>query len=237
MSVLKRTLVNLLGPSFLVKARIAALHEASNNFRFIEIEAEAFKGRRINPGEKVQIDTGGGTLRTYTPHSLDPETGRLGILAYLHGMGPGSAWAQGARVGDACRLAGPRASLRTGLSETPFIFFGDETALSAAAGLHREHQPRTRAKFIFESSVPREMSAVVEDLGLPADIFAVSADGAIPEESLARIVTLARDYPTVILTGKAQSIRQIRARLRAAGHPSSRIIAKPYWSAGRTGLD
>ena len=111
-SLLKRAVLNVVGPRLLLSARIAEVHEASENFRFIDIESEAFKSMVLRPGEKVQINTGAWCLRTYTPLSLDAEEGRLGILAYVHGQGPGSRWAAQARAGDPCQLLGPRPSLR-----------------------------------------------------------------------------------------------------------------------------
>lgn len=237
MSILKKTLVNILAPHLFTQARIAGLHEASENFRFIDLQSDEFKKKKLNAGEKVQIDIGNGELRTYTPLSIDGELGTLGILAYIHGNGPGSVWAQKVKVGDSCRLFGPRPSLRLHPEEKSFVFFGDETTLSAAAGIQRRMKNKSLGKFIFESSVPEEVSSIAKDLGLQADIFSKTSKGGTSEENVWRIVNLASEFSTVILTGKAQSIQKIRNQLKTVGYPLSRVITKPYWAEGRAGLD
>ncbi|HVK60635.1 MAG TPA: siderophore-interacting protein, partial [Bdellovibrionales bacterium] len=112
MSALKQTVLSLVGPHLTLDARVASVIDVSENFRFIDIEAELFKKRDLQIGEKVQINIGDWLMRTYTPLSINQENGRLGVLAYLHGNGPGSQWARKINAGDRCQLIGPHASLK-----------------------------------------------------------------------------------------------------------------------------
>ncbi|MDT7612504.1 MAG: hypothetical protein QOG96_7007, partial [Pseudonocardiales bacterium] len=65
------------------------------------------------PGDKIQIRVAGDglTMRTYTPVRWENTTGDTTILSYLHGAGPGSAWAQNVAADDSVQVVGPRRSI------------------------------------------------------------------------------------------------------------------------------
>lgn len=87
------------------------------------------------PGDKIQIQLGGWTQRTYTPMGWDAEGGRTRILVYLHAGGPGAQWARALRKGDDCVVFGPRRSVRLTRPQSTVIVVGDETSLGLAAAL------------------------------------------------------------------------------------------------------
>lgn len=236
MSTLKRVILNVIGPQLLISARIFEVHAPSETFRFVEIEAEAFKATKLSPGGKVQINVGKWDLRTYTPISLNTETGRLGILAYLHSQGPGSRWAENVKAGAPCQLLGPRPALKR--PERPFVFFGDESAIATAASLQRQLPPRLSTGFVLEATDPVKVSGIVRDLGLKnTQVVPKTKDGRVPDAVLRSISKAAAQTEQVILAGRAQSIRQVRDRLREEDFPLSRVVSKAYWSEGRSGLD
>lgn len=239
MSVIKRTILNAIGSRFTNTGRIADVHEASANFRFIEIEAEAFLGMNLRPGDKVQINTGDWNMRTYTPFSLNPESGHLGILAFLHGKGPGSDWAATLKVGDTCQIFGPRQSLKIPESTDQFVLFGDETAIALATTMRRHMKYNRPSKLLFEATDPDEIDSITNDLGLTdVEIFAKNSTGGVSEDALKAVLNSVRGTTSqVILAGRAQSIQQLRSRLKDVGFPMSQVTAKVYWSDGKVGLD
>jgi NADPH-dependent ferric siderophore reductase len=91
-------------------------------------------------GDKIQVQLGGWTQRTYTPLDWDADAGRTRILNYLHADGPGTQWA--------------RAALRLAQPQPPLIFLGDETSVGLAAAL----APR---QMLFEMSAPAASAAVL----------------------------------------------------------------------------
>jgi ferric-chelate reductase (NADPH) len=238
MSALKRTILSVVGPHVLSEGRVADVNEVSEHFRFIDIESAIFKTAVLRPGEKVQINTGDWNLRTYTPISINSESARLGILAFIHGKGPGSLWAAMAQVGDSCFFLGPRPSLKLPESEEPLVFYGDETAIAAATSLKRRFEIGKIAKFIFEVSNPEEVRSIVDDLGLTnVEITQKSSSGIVSEIAFEAVTANVKNSCQIILAGRAQSIQQVRRRLDSLSFPKAKITTKVYWSEGKAGLD
>jgi ferric-chelate reductase (NADPH) len=240
MSVIKRSLLQLIGPKLLWEARVADAVSVSQKFRFIELEAEQLKSATWVPGGKVQINTGAWNLRTYTPFSIDNENGRLGILAYVNGKGPGSSWAQNVQPGDKCFLRGPSRSLAFPEIRGPLLFFGDETSVAAATTLKRSLPFGTSAHFVFEASEPREVQKVVMDLGFEhVQVVPKTKDGHLADEASRSFLQTASRIQSgqIILSGRAESIRILRNLIKGASFTNLRVQAKPYWAEGKAGFD
>jgi NADPH-dependent ferric siderophore reductase len=235
---LKQKILDVVGDRFLHLVRVAEVNAVSERFRYIDLEAEAFTKVVFRPGEKIQLNAGDWNVRTYTPLALDPSTGRLGILAYLHGNGPGSNWGRTVKPGDTSRVLGPRPSLKTSALAGAAVWFGDETSVAAATTLKRSYR-NSGTRLIFEASHPEELRAIVRDLGLDdAEVYGRAKDESVSEDALAALQRGAElSTREIILTGRAQSIQQARARLKFAGIDASRLVSKAYWSEGRAGLD
>jgi NADPH-dependent ferric siderophore reductase len=238
MSIIKRTLLSAIGDRFLDEVKVADVVEVSRNFRFIELEAEVFKATEFSVGEKIQINVGDWNMRTYTPLSINRESGRLGILAYLHGKGPGSDWALTVRSGDQCRALGPRPSLRLAPSDGSLIFFGDETAIGVAAGLKRKSRSRVSVQLFFEASSPEETSSILKGLGLKDyAVFPKGENGLISNDLEHAVLAAVQPTSQVLLMGRAQSIQIMHRQLKAQSFPMSSVITKSYWSENKAGLD
>jgi hypothetical protein len=100
-------------------------------FREISLTSVSPRDTPWTPGDKIQVRVAGGglTMRTYTPVRWENTTGDTTILVYLHGAGPGSAWAQDVAAGDTVQVVGPRRSIDlTRFTRAP-IFVGDETSV------------------------------------------------------------------------------------------------------------
>jgi ferric-chelate reductase (NADPH) len=238
MSAIKKTILSVVGNRLFETGRIAEVNEVSPNFRLIDIEADLFKEATFQPGQKIQVNTGNWELRTYTPLSINPEMGRLGVLAYIHGKGPGSSWAANTRPGDSVQFFGPHRSIKLAEPERPLVLFGDETAIAVATNFKRRLKEKQPLKLVFEASAPDEVQAIVRDIGL-TDVTVVpkAPDGLVSIEALRAVVDAASKPCHLILTGRAQSIQQVRGRLKSFGFPMGQITSKAYWSEGSTGLD
>lgn len=177
------------------------------------------------------------SARTYTPMSWDAGNGRTRLLAFAHGDGPGSRWADGLREGDTCQFFGPRHSLDLTRFEAPIVLFGDETSFGLAAAL-RDNLQAGGALHMFETTDVAESRQVLEAISLgEARLIARSPDDAHLAAVEAEMLRLAANGARFVLTGKASSIQRVSRALKAAGIASSRIKAKAYWAPGKTGLD
>jgi NADPH-dependent ferric siderophore reductase len=215
---------------FTRSASVTGIDDIGSGFRLITLGGDALRGVGWAPGDKIQVQLGGWVQRTYTPIDWDGVLGRTRILAYLHGDGPGAAWARGLQVGDACVLFGPRKSIQPG---APAIVFGDETSLGLAAALPTVH-------VLLEVSKPDATARVIERLGLCAVQLTARRDGDahFPElESRMAAVLMVDPAADIVLTGRAAAIQRMARFLKQTGVGSGRRQSKAYWASGKTGLD
>lgn len=219
-------------------ATVAAVEQLSDRFRLIDLEGEALRGVAWRPGDKVQVMLGGlRTARTYTPVLWDGNRGRTRLVAFSHGTGPGSAWAQALKPGDSCEFFGPRRSLDFGSEGPPLALFGDETSLGlvlalAGAGRIASSPP------ILEVASEADTAPVLDRLDL-ASVMLVerAADDGHLDAVGDHLAESARGGWDVVLTGRAPAIQRLSPGLKGAGIPASRIKAKAYWAPGKVGLD
>jgi ferric-chelate reductase (NADPH) len=92
-SKFKTAVLGAIGGRFLAQARVDAVDVISDQFRLITLGSEKFGEAPMQPAAKVRLNAGNWEMRAYTPLSFDAMTDRVQILAYLHGDGPGSTWA------------------------------------------------------------------------------------------------------------------------------------------------
>ncbi len=229
--------MSVIGDRLLDRVHVAEVNEVSENFRFIDLESEIFKSVSLQLGDKLQINTGDWNFRTYTPVVVDRENGRVGLLVFLHGRGPGSEWAKKVRSGDTLHVFGPRRSFRLSESKAPLVIFGDETGIAVTASIQRRRD-RPITKIIFEATDITEVKTIVDDMRLDrVEVTAKASDGNVTEASILSVLECARNGSHILLTGRAESIRQMRDRLRSEGIPMSRVTAKAYWATSKQGLD
>lgn len=229
-----RTLLNWL----MRPARIAAVETLSPHFRLVDLEGDALRDVTWAVGQKVQVAVGSGlTARTYTPMSWDADRGTTQILAFSHGDGPGSRWANGLRVGDTCQFFGPRRSLDLVDLGAPVVLFGDETSFGLGVAL-RDSRKGAAATCVFEVTDLGESRQVLEAIGLgDAAVIERTTDDAHLARAESELARLAAGGAPFILTGKASSIQHMSRVLKAASVGSLRVKAKAYWVPGKTGLD
>ncbi len=219
---------------------ISEVVPVGEHFRFLRMQGEGFKGVNWVPGQTVQILVGILLKRAYTPMDLDTTEGSACFLVYLHGGGPGSAWAAAAKTGDLCHVMRPKDSLDFRSFRDPVLFFGDETSLAAAQTLSRCGMGATTSRFVFEVASKDPADHVLQKLGVDNLVIVQRKDdGSHLHEVVERLAEYARTMqsPQWVFTGQARSIQTTRKGLNQAGVPLYKSKVKAYWSPGKTGMD
>jgi ferric-chelate reductase (NADPH) len=238
MSVMKNAIAGFVGERIGSVAQVAAVTPIGQRFRLIDLKSGVFRKAIWNPGDKIGIIAGG--KRVYTPVSIDPSTQQMRLLAYLHGGGPGSAWAAAAKVSDECHFMGPRSSLPLASITEPTVLFGDETSFAVASALQTHLGIQTQSRFVFEVSSVQESRMALDLLGIrETSLIAKRADGSHLRDVVTCLVKSMMELAAteLVLTGCGPSIQSIRAELQTLGVDLGRSRVKAYWSPGKTGLD
>lgn len=220
------------------QAHVVRSEPVAEGFRLMTLESLEFRGVHWVAGQKVQIAMGSAfTARTFTPIEWDATTGRTRIIGYAHGHGPGSAWVSQARPGDVCDVFGPRASLDVSRATGMLVVLGDETSIGLVYALSRDAPTRPLTSLLETNVVApaREVLAQLELQGV--ELFARQEGDAHLEHIERRLISLAATGASFVLTGKASSIQRQRRTLKSLDVATSRLMTKPYWAPGKSGLD
>ena len=178
-------------------------------------------------GDKIQVFFPEIGTRTYSPFGCTG--GRFELAAFLHDRGPSSAWARALAPGRQLRFVGPSGSIALTSIAGPIALFGDETSVGVARSLHDIR--RGDARVILEVGARATVEPALERLGLQAELVERGGD------HLAKIARdLAAAGGTLVLTGHAKSIQDLRGRLKQLGSKQPQRV-KSYWAEGKTGLD
>ena len=230
--LIERTITRL----WMRPARIVGISRLSERFRLFDFQGDALNGSAWSLGDKLQMKLDEGlAARTYTPIEWNQQTGATRFLAYCHGIGPGSVWAERAQVGDERQFFGPRASLDMSELKSPTVLFGDETSFGLALALQRTGK---EGHFIFEVNDRDESASVLEEVGLRALLVPRHPDEAHLREVSEAIRAFGQPSESnFVVTGKASSIQHVSRVLKTHGVEKSRLRAKVYWATGKTGLD
>lgn len=233
MAVLIDQLTDVASKLILREARVRQVRRVSEHFLRLDLDVRCGGWA---PGHKVQFRIGGMSFRTYTPFDWDDRG--ASFLLYRHGEGPATAWADTLDTGDEVRLFGPRGSLNLSGVKTAPIVVGDETSFGLATAWAL-HGSVPAAAQVFEVTSVLESAKVVDEL----DIGGVSLLERTPGDDHHHLVTqivldaiCRHPEAPLIITGKAQTIKAVRAALKQAGtSPTARV--KAYWDPNRTALD
>jgi NADPH-dependent ferric siderophore reductase len=224
-------------------------------FRRVRLQGEVFKGVKWVPGQAVQFYLGNLTKRAYTPMEIVPDAGAATFLFYMHGGGPGSAWAGSLKIGDRCKVMRPKDSLDFTNFEGRALFFGDETSMAAAYALQSCRRADASHRYVLEVSSAAEAKTVADRLGLDdVTLYQRTGEG---EHLVGVVRKLAQrageDFEGSehshktdksggqvfqwIFTGQAPSIQRVQKGLRGLRVDLRRSKVRAYWSPGKTGMD
>lgn len=179
------------------------------------------------PGDKIQVFFPEVGTRTYSPFACGG--GRFELALFLHDRGPSSAWARSLAAGRQIRFVGPSSSTPFADISGPVALFGDETSVGIARSLHDARSGDARV--VLEVGSRAAVEPVIAKLGLAAELVERGED---------HLASIARDLAaagrTLVLTGNAKSIQDLRGRLKQLGNSRPQRV-KSYWAVGKTGLD
>lgn len=176
--------------------------------------------------------------RAYTIRHFRQELCEMDIDFVLHGDGPCSTWAAGAKPGDVVQIAGPRSGFRLGPDVTHLLIGGDETALSAIGAI-LEALPAGLAVDAF-IEIPEDADAQIihsqadvritwlprkgQDVGSAADLAAAMMMADVPAEN-----------SEVWFAAEACVVRTVRRHFQLnRAVPRDRLTMSGYWKKGET---
>jgi ferric-chelate reductase (NADPH) len=213
---------------------VGAVVDIAEGFRRADLQSSDSLG--FEPGQKVQVHTRGFGFRTYTPFGWAGE--RVSLLAALHATGPGTANMSALDPGDALWIRGPSRAVDLSRVTTAPILIGDETSFALGAAWDR-YGAVPATSHLYEVTDYRTSAKACEALGLSRPTLVERCDDDAHFDRLCELaveVVGAAPTRTVVLTGKAQTIRAIRGALKDASlAPSVRV--KTHWDPRRSGLD
>lgn len=196
--------------------RVTGHERISPHLTRIRFRGPFLHNHAFTAGDKVKLAVPGSKPKSYTPASYDPDAGTMDVIFHLHGQGTTAAWAAQASVGDEVYTTVPVKSLR-GLEDAQRVWLcGDETVLGLAVALHA-HVPTLHGALELAS----DDAGAVGALQLPTL--------AVPTGTL--LDHLPDDpYDAYVLSGEAESLREVHRALLERGVPRHRLLVKPYWS-------
>lgn len=225
-------LADFMEPRFARKALVQEVWDLAPGLRKVAFQGAALHGVSYRPGQEIEFRVSRRAFRHYTPSFFSPEDGYLEVLFHLHGLGPGSTWAQTLSAGQPVNILGPGG--RFGLRDADnHVFLGDETTLGLFSCL--------------ESSALRLCDGAIEvgpgALSWP-DLAGLSIDsverngqrGAALVDWLEGVNIRVKRRTAFYLAGHAQTIASLRRWLTHHGWARRQIHCKTYWADGKCGL-
>ncbi|MCP3059405.1 siderophore-interacting protein [Myxococcus sp. K38C18041901] len=228
-------LANTLMPWFAKPSHVTHVEALSARLKRVRFEGASLRGVVHEPGHEVEFRVSATEFRHYTPSLLDAQHGIMEVVFYLHGQGPGSAWAQGLKAGDAVDILGPGGRLAVDPDADSHLFLGDETCLGLFQAMVRALPSPLRLSGAVE--VEPGCEDWLEKVGVPLTAVTREPGGARGEALCAWLGRNVRKEATCYLAGHAGSIVRLRQELlERHGLDKRALRSKAYWADGKRGL-
>jgi NADPH-dependent ferric siderophore reductase len=216
-------------------ARVGAVEDLAPGLRRVYFEGAALRGVKYRPGQEVEFRVSETEFRHYTPALFDAERGLCEILFYLHGLGPGSAWASRLQGGLAANILGPGGGIALDPNARTHILLGDETCLGLFTALIRALPESVTITGAVEIDEGNEGWLALTGLLLDPAVRTGGARGQALASWVER--SLPASDAVVYLAGHTGSIVALRRLLvERLNFHRRQIRTKPYWADGRHGL-
>jgi NADPH-dependent ferric siderophore reductase len=175
-------------------------------------------------------------LRTYTPRHYDPAANTLEVQFVLHGEGPASTWAEGAKPGDRAAIGGPGGRFVFDETVRHWWIAGDESAIPAVGTLLEALPTGVTAEVHLEVAgsedevpLPVPAGATVtwhhrrDPAGWGAELAAIAREAALVEGT------------QVWAACEASAVRGLRRYfLTERGWPREALTTRGYWRLGES---
>jgi NADPH-dependent ferric siderophore reductase len=175
--------------------------------------------------------------RTYTLRRADQERQELTIDFVVHGdRGIAAPWAARAEPGDLLTMSGAGGAYRPDPDCDWHLFVGDESALPAICSALEALPADARGLAYLETSDPGEYLDATPPSGVQVSWLHRPEPGSRPEllaDALAAGPWLA-GRADVFAHGERESMKAVRAALKARLGDGDQLSLSGYWAAGRT---
>jgi NADPH-dependent ferric siderophore reductase len=225
MPTLPLFLADFLEPRFATPVTVSGTAMLGPKLKRVRFESPALREVPFRPGQEVEFRVNPTEFRHYTPARFDAAAGFVDVIFFLHGGGPGSAWAEALTPGAGANLLGPGGGAK--VTKGPLVLCGDETSLGLFEALGQAF-PAQVALECEEDLVAAISSPSMTPLSRRGERGTVLAAWAQTAELPAEA--------TYVLAGHAGTIQRVRAVLIGRGAPRRAIISRPYWATGKRGL-
>jgi NADPH-dependent ferric siderophore reductase len=126
-------------------------------------------------------------------------------------------------------------------AEGPVVFFGDETAVGAAAALRAMRPDGHAVRFLFELEDPEGATAALSLVGLENAVTIRKGPGqghlkAIRKQIVEWVGEWAEEG-RIFLVGNQESLKELKSALEKKLGDKAKIKTKVYWREGKKGLD
>lgn len=169
--------------------------------------------------------------RYYTVRRLRRESGEIDLHMVLHGHGPLTTWAAGARPGERVALWGPRAAYRQPPPGTPLVLAADEAGLPALAAILESLPADARGRACIETASQEDWQDLAAPPGFEVTWLA-REDRPYGEPLLATVTRspLPDGLGYAWAAGEAGLVKELRRFFRQqAGLPGEAVCAIGYW--------
>jgi NADPH-dependent ferric siderophore reductase len=175
--------------------------------------------------------------RTYTLRRADPEGQELTIDFVVHGdKGIAAPWAAHAEPGDLLTMSGAGGAYRPDPDCDWHLFVGDESALPAICSALEALPADARGLAYLETSDPGEYLDATPPSGVQVSWLHRPEPGRQPQllaDALAAGPWLSGRVD-VFAHGERESMKAVRAALKARLGDGDQLSLSGYWAAGRT---
>ncbi len=180
--------------------------------------------------------TGEPAMRDFTPRAFDNAARTLVIDFALHGSGPATEWAAGARVGQTLEIGGPRGSVLVPDDFDWYLLVGDESALPAIGRRVESLRPGVPVTTVVAVANENEKQAFETRASWRPEWVVRGEPGTNDGELLRR--ALAGFSPPVgdgfvWIAGEAALVDVVRHHfVEERRHPGDWLKAASYWHRG-----